>query len=161
MVQELDSQTLIFGGGDQFAFVGVAVEILTCIDQGEVLGSLDDQEDDVLDVEDERGGPVHNVVDVALRGRANNKMIMLHAHVDNPLSEVEIIIHFMKAIIDANLVLLIQGGLDMGPGELSVDNRSENDMTIATGTGDDCTVVAPGKAKDRAAFWLIKGVRPS
>jgi len=42
-------------------------------------------------------------------------MIVLHAHVNNSFTEVQVIIHLVEAIVDANFILLVKSGLDMCP----------------------------------------------
>lgn len=52
LIQELDSEPLVLGGGYELALIRVDVEVLAGIDESEVLGPLYDQEDDVLNVKD-------------------------------------------------------------------------------------------------------------
>lgn len=115
LVKELDSQTLVLGRGDKLALIRVDIKVLTSINKCKVLCALNNQENYVLDIEDEWGGPVHHVVDIALRSGANHEMIVLHAHVNYAFPEIEIIVHFMKAIIDADFVLLIKCCFDVSP----------------------------------------------
>lgn len=74
---------------------------------------------------------------------ADDEMVVLHAHVHDPFSEVEIIIHFMKAIVDTDLVLCVQSGFDVGPLDLPVDDVSEDDLSISSGACESGSVVAP------------------
>jgi hypothetical protein len=156
LVQELYSKALVLGRGNELALVGVDIEVLACIDKSEVFGALYDQEYYILDIEDEGRGPVHDVVDKALTSGADDQMVVLHAHVDHSFSEVKIVIHLVEAIVDSDLVFLIENSLDMGPREGSVNDVSEDNLTVATCTRDDCAIVAPGKAEDRARLWLVE-----
>ena len=52
LIQKLDSKALVFWGGYELALVRVDVEVLACVDESEGLGSLNDQEDNVLNVKD-------------------------------------------------------------------------------------------------------------
>jgi hypothetical protein len=129
LIQELYTEALVLGRGDKLTLVRVDVEVLAGIDQSEILSSLHDEEDDVLDVEDEWRSPIHHIVDIALASGAHDQVVVLHAHVNHSLSEVKIIIHLVKAIVDGNLVLLVKNGLDVSPREGSI-------------------VVAPGEVED-------------
>jgi hypothetical protein len=80
---------------------------LTSINQCEVFGALDNKEYNIFDVENEWRAPIHSTVDITLGSSANNQVIMLHTHVYDPLSKVKIIIHFMKAVVDADSVFRI------------------------------------------------------
>lgn len=115
LVQELNSQTLVFWRRHKFALVGVNVKILWGIDQGEILCSLNDKENNVFDVKNEGWTPVHGTVDIALGGCADDEMVMLHSHIDNSLSEIQVVVHFMEAVIDTNSVLWVQYRFDMSP----------------------------------------------
>ena len=95
LVQELNSETLVLRCRDDLTLVGIDIEVLTRIDQGEVLSSLNDQENYILDIKHEGRGPVLGVVDVALRSCADYQVVVPHAHVNNPLSEIKIVIHFI------------------------------------------------------------------
>lgn len=77
-IQEFNSQSLEFRCGYQFAFIVIDNKILTCINEGEVFRTLDDQVNAVLHIEDEGRGPVHHVVDIALRCSTNYQVIVLH-----------------------------------------------------------------------------------
>ena len=66
LIQKLYSEALVFRRGDKLALIRIDIEILTCINQSEIFGTLDDEEDDVLDVENEWRAPVHRTIDVAL-----------------------------------------------------------------------------------------------
>lgn len=80
---------------------------MTRINQCKVFGTLNDKEYNIFDVENEWRAPIHSTVDIALRGSADDQVIMLHTHVNDSLSEVKIIVHFMEAIVDADSVFRI------------------------------------------------------
>ena len=132
LVQELNTKALALWRRDKLAFVGVDVEVLACVDQSEVLGSLDDEEDNILDVENEWRAPVHGAVDIALRGGANDEVVVLHAHVDDSLSEVKIIVHLVEAVIDADSVFGIENSFDMSPLECSVNDMTKDNLSVST-----------------------------
>ena len=134
LVQELNSKALALWRGDKFTLVRIDIEVLAGIDQSEILCSLDDKEDNIFDVKHERRTPVHGAVNIALRGCAHNQVIMLHAHVDNSFSEVEIIVHFMEAVVDADSVFRVEDSFDMGPLESSIDDMSKYNLSISTCT---------------------------
>jgi len=161
LVQKLDSETLTFWSRNNFAFVRVNIEVLTSVNEGEVFGSLSDEEDNVFDVENERRGPVHDVINIALGSGAYNQVIVLHTHVYDSFSEVEVIIHFVEAVINRNLVLLIEDSLDMCPRKLTINNVSENDRTVSSSSGNGSAIVTPRKIENRATFRLIERMRPS
>ena len=85
---------------NKLTLIGVNIEVLTGVDQCEVLGSLNNKEDDVVDIEHEWRSPVHNVVDITLGGCAHDQVVVLHAHINNSFSKVKVVIHFMKAVIN-------------------------------------------------------------
>ena len=114
-IKKLNSQALELGSRDEFSFVVIDDEVLACIYQGEVLGSLNNKVNTVLDIKDKGRGPVHHVVHIALSCRANDEVVMLHAHVNDALSEIKILVHLMQAVIDANFVVLIKDGFDVRP----------------------------------------------
>jgi hypothetical protein len=83
-------------------------------------------------------------------------MVMFHAHVDNSFSEIKVIVHFMKAIIDADFVFGVKSCFDMSPLNLSINNVTKNNLTVSTSTCYCGTVVAPGDAQDGSTKWLIE-----
>ena len=52
LIQEFDSEPLVLGRGYELALVRVDVEVLACVNESEVLGPLNDQEDHILNVKD-------------------------------------------------------------------------------------------------------------
>ena len=87
-VQELYSQTLELGCRHKLALVIINDEILAGINQNEIFRPLDDQVDAILNIENKRRGPIHDVVHIALSGGADYQMVVLHAHINYSLSEV-------------------------------------------------------------------------
>jgi hypothetical protein len=75
-------------------------------------------------------------------------VIVLHAHVHYSFSKVEVVVHFVKAVVDADLVLRVEDGFDVSPRESSVDDVSEDDGSISTGPSNNCSIVTPGKTED-------------
>lgn len=161
LVEELDAETLLLRLRHQLTLVGVDLEVLARIDKRKVRGTLNDKVDDVLDVKDERRGPVRHIVDVTLARGANNQVVVVHVHVDDTFTEVKIIVHLSKAVIDADAVLLVEAGLDVAPAELSVDDVTEDNMTVATGASNNSTIMAPTEGQDRADLRLLEAVRPA
>jgi len=53
-------------------------------------------------------------------------MIVLHTHVDNAFSEIKILIHLMKAVIDTDFIIFIENSFNMGPRYLTIDNVTED-----------------------------------
>jgi hypothetical protein len=95
LVQKFNSKSLVLWLGNWSSFIGVDVKVLRGIDQSKVFGTLSNQMSNVLEVEYKWGSPVHDVVDVALRCCADDKVIVLQGHDKNSVSEIKIFIHFM------------------------------------------------------------------
>lgn len=90
LTKEFNTESLILGAADQFAFVAVDVKVLRSIDDGKVFCALDYHVNRVFHVENERRCPVHRseAVNIALSGCANDHVAELHAHVHDTLSKV-------------------------------------------------------------------------
>ena len=161
LVEELDSEALVLWTRDQLALIGVDVEVLGGVNQSEVLGTLNNEEDNILDVEDERRSPVGHVVDVALRGGADDEVPVVHAHVDHSFSEVQIVVHLVQAVVDADSVLLVESSLDVSPAQLSIDDVAEEDMAIAASSSHSGAIVTPAKRHNRAYSGLLEAMRPA
>ena len=86
-----------------------------------------DCEHRVFHIENERRGPILGlqVVNVALDCGAHDHEAVLHAHVDNSVSEVDIFGYLVEEVSDNDLVVLVEGGLDVTPGKLSIDDLAE------------------------------------
>ena len=50
---ELNLESLVLRGRDKFSLIRVNVEVLACVDESKVFGSLDNEENGVFNVEDE------------------------------------------------------------------------------------------------------------
>lgn len=120
---------------------------MTCIDKGEVFGSLDDKENYILDIKNEWGCPVHDVVNEALGRGANDQMVVFHTHVNYSISEIKIIIHLMKAVVDGYFVLGEKDGFDMSPFDASLNNAAENYGAISSSACYDSTIMTPRKVE--------------
>jgi len=131
LIEELYSQSLALWRGNEFTLIGVHIEVLACIDECEVLGTLDDEENNIFYVKDKWGTPVHGTVDVALSGGAHDEVVVLHAHVDHSFSEIEIVIHLVKAVVDADPVFRIQNSFDVSPLKGSVNDMAEHNLAIS------------------------------
>jgi hypothetical protein len=106
-VKELNSKPLELGLRNKFSFITVDVEILASINQSKVLGSLDNEIDSILDVKNERGRPIHDVIDIALASGAYDQVVKLHAHVYHSFSKVQIFVHLVQTVIYRNLIVFI------------------------------------------------------
>jgi len=131
LIEELYSQSLALWRGNEFTLIGVHIEVLACIDECEVLGTLDDEENNIFYVKDKWGTPVHGTVDIALSGGAHDEVVVLHAHVDHSFSEIEIVIHLVKAVVDADPVFRIQNSFDVSPLKGSVNDMAEHNLAIS------------------------------
>ena len=161
LVQEFNSQALVFGWWNFFTLIIKDVEVLTSIDQSEIFGTLNDKENYILDIKSEWGSPVSFMIDVALICSTNNEETIVHGHIYNSISEVKVIRYLMQAVIDVDPVLLIKSSFDVGPGKLSVNDRAKKNWTISTGSSTNCTIIRPTEVEYGANLRLIERVRPS
>ena len=76
-----------------------------------------------------RGVPVGEIINVALIGSGNDKIVPADRHVDDSVFEVEELAHFGQDISYDDPVLIIEVGLPVAVIELPVDNLSENDIS--------------------------------
>jgi hypothetical protein len=70
-------------------------------------------------------------------------VIVLHAHIDHSLSKVEVLVHLVQAIVDADFIVLIKHSLNVCPRYLSVNNVPKYDRAVAASTRHNCTVMTP------------------
>jgi len=114
-IKEFNSEALELRGRNKLTLVIVDDEILASIDKCEILRSLNYQVNAVLNIEHERRCPVHHVVNIALSSSANNQMIVFHAHIDNTLPKVQVLIHLMQTIVDTDFVIFIKDSFNVSP----------------------------------------------
>lgn len=117
LVEEFNSESLHSGLTHKFTFIAVYIEVLRSVDNSEELSALDNHVDVVLQVEYEGRGPVLSLkrVDVALGGGADDHVSVLHAHVDNALSEVKFFTQLVKTVTDVDLVVFVKNSFAAAP----------------------------------------------
>jgi hypothetical protein len=75
----------------------------------------------------------------------NNQMIVFHAHIDNSFPEVQVVIHLVKAVVDADLVFLVENSFNVCPRNLSINDVAKNYSSTASSSGNCCAIMAPRK----------------
>lgn len=88
-------------------------------------------------------------------------MIVFHVHIDDPLSEVQVLVHLMQAVIHCDLVVLIQHGFYVCPRKLTVYYVAEDDGAVSTCTGDNSAVVRPREFHKGTGCGFVEGVGPT
>ena len=125
-IEEFHSEALELGSADQLDLIVVNNKVLTGIYQSEVLSSLYYEVNAVLHIKHKWTSPVHHIVHIALGSSADNKMVVSHAHINHSFSKVQVFIHLMKAVINRDLVVLVQNSLNMSPGQLAVNDVAKD-----------------------------------
>ena len=143
LVQELNTKARQGGSGDFSALVVEYVEVLACIDDGEVLAALDDHGDRVTYINSVWSLPIlrGNIVDVDASSCGHNHEAKLDAHVDNSLGIVKHFVKLVEVVNHSDLLVLVQHCLNVVPVQFAVNDVAERHCTTATGTGENSTIV--------------------
>lgn len=115
-----------FGVGYHLAVVVVDHDAVGVLDEAEVLGTLQDEADRVLQVEDMRGVPVGEVKDVALVGGGHDQVVVADGHVDDPILEVQVLVYLVEDVGDDDPVLVVEAGLPVAEAHFLIHNLGEH-----------------------------------
>ena len=148
------------GGAEQAAFVAVDVDGRG-LDHQELPAGLSDQRHRaLLQVEDGGRVPVLGGVDVALGGGGHHQVTVGQTHLDDSVSELQLLPGVVGHVPQRDGLPPRHGGLVVPPLDPLLYHVGEDDLTVAAGPGHLGPVRRPGDLVDAPRGRLVQAVTP-